>query len=114
MTLGEIIKQFRLSSEEEMSIRRFAALCGLSVPYISLLERDPSITPTLKTINKVAQVMNVSADDIVNQLNSDTPTDNKVIDIKELELLSMFRELSDARKEDVFNFVKMIHGNETK
>ena len=39
MTLGEIIKNFRLSSEEEMSIRRFAALSGLSAPYISLLER---------------------------------------------------------------------------
>ena len=60
MTLGEIIKNFRLSSEEEMSIRRFAALSGLSAPYISLLERDSSIIPTIKTINKVAQVMNVS------------------------------------------------------
>lgn len=114
MTLGEIIKNFRLSSEEEMSIRRFAALSGLSAPYISLLERDSSIIPTIKTINKVAQVMNVSADDIVNQLNSDTPTDNKVKDIKEVELLSMFAELSDSRKEDVINFVKMIHSNETK
>lgn len=58
--------------------------------------------------------MNVSADDIVNQLNSDTPTDNKVKDIKEVELLSMFAELSDSHKEDVLNFVKMIHSNEKK
>ena len=58
--------------------------------------------------------MNVSADDIVNQLNSDVPTDNKTKDIKEAELISMFRELSDARKEDVLNFVKMIHSNEKK
>lgn len=114
MTLGEIIKNFRFSSEEEMSIRRFASLCGLSAPYISLLERDATIIPTIKTINKVAQVMNVSPDDIVNQLNSDTPADNKVKDIKETELLSMFRELSDARKEDILNFVKMIHSNEIK
>ena len=114
MTLGEIIKNFRLSSEEEMSIRRFATLSGLSAPYISLLERDSSIIPTIKTINKVAQVMNVSADDIVNQLNSDVPTDNKAKDIKETELISMFRELSDARQEDVLNFVRMIHSNERK
>ena len=114
MTLGEIIKNFRLSSEEEMSIRRFASLCGLSAPYISLLERDATIIPTIKTINKVAQVMNVSPDDIVNQLNSDNPTDNKVKDIRETELLSIFRELSDARKEDILNFAKMIHCNEKK
>lgn len=121
MTLGEIIKKFRLSCEEEMSIRRFASLSGLSPAYVSMLERGTDqrgnvIAPTIQTIDKVAKTMNVSFNDLFNQISgnvivnaSDAERDNT-----EIELLSMYRKLTDNRKNDVFNYVKMLYDNESK
>lgn len=76
-TLGMIIKNFRESKSPKMSMDRFAELSNLSKSYISMLEhnKDPRgnpITPTIETINKVANAMNVPFETIFNQLDSES------------------------------------------
>lgn len=82
-TLGEIIKDFRISKKPKMSMDQFAELSNLSKSYISMLEhnKDPRgkpIVPTIDTINKVANAMNVSFDTIFNQLDSETLVGGKI------------------------------------
>ena len=76
-TLGEIIKNFRMSKNPKISMDSFSDLSGLSKSYISMLERnrDPRgnpIIPTIETIDKVAHAMRVSFEDIFEQLDKDT------------------------------------------
>lgn len=119
MMLGEIIKKYRMSCEDEMSIRRFASLSGLSSSYVSMLERGTDqrgnvIVPTIQTIDKVAKTMNMSFNDLFNQISGEVIVNSTDDESTESELLSMYRKLKDNRKTDVFNYVKMIYDNENK
>lgn len=68
MTLGELIKQYRVS--EKISMEEFAKRAGLSKQYISILERNynPSSkrapVPTLETVLSVAKAMERDFDDV--------------------------------------------------
>ena len=119
MTLGEVIKEYRLSRDDEMSIRNFAIKSGLSASYICMLEkgidqRGNVIAPTIQTIDKVAKAMNVSFDDVFNRLNGDVTVNSAEDDISQAEasIIQMYRSLSDNRKTDVFNYIKMLYDNE--
>lgn len=120
MSIGEIIKKYRLSYwDGEMSIRRFAALCELSPAYISLLERDHSIVPTVQTLTKIANTIGLSPEELLNRINEDSEDADLIKrtskqDPKTVKLISMFNKLPDNRKDDVFNFVNMIFNSEIK
>lgn len=108
-----------MSCEDEMSIRRFASLSGLSSSYVSMLERGTDqrgnvIVPTIQTIDKVAKTMNMSFNDLFNQISGEVIVNSTDDESTESELLSMYRKLKDNRKTDVFNYVKMIYDNESK
>ena len=75
MNLGEIIKNYR----QEIGISQdiMAEKTGLSKSYISILERnknpktgEPPIA-SLKTINAIAQAMNIDFDSIFSKLDPD-------------------------------------------
>ena len=61
MTLGEYIKRYR--KEHDLSQRQFAAQCGLSNGYISMLERGENpkthkpIKPTLYAVSTLMFVV---------------------------------------------------------
>lgn len=119
MTLGEIIKEFRLSGNRKMSMRDFAVFAGLSPSYICLLERGTDqrgnpIVPSIETINKAASVMNMTFDDLYNQIRDKSEITLVDEDKEEIELMYMYRYLTYERKKDVINFVKMIYDNEKK
>lgn len=69
MTIGQIIKEYR--KENYLSQRKFAALCGVSNGYISMLEegKNPKtnepIIPSLVTLKKLAEAMEMSLDDLM-------------------------------------------------
>lgn len=119
MTLGKIIKNFRLAGEKKMSMTDFATLSGLSPSYICLLERGTdsrgnSIVPSIETIKKAASVMNMTFDELYSQIDADSGIIIMDDDKDEMELMSMFRYLTASRKEDVMNYVKMLYNNEKK
>lgn len=73
MTLGDYIKNYRM--EHELSQRKFAALCGLSYGYISMLEKgvntstgDP-IVPTLQTMRSLAKAMGTTIHNIARDVD---------------------------------------------
>ncbi len=73
MTLGEIIKAYR--KEHNISQRTFAVISGLSNSYISQLEQNMNsknglpIVPSLIAIKQVATAMNVTLDEVLEQLD---------------------------------------------
>ena len=73
MTLGDIIKDYRI--EHELSMDRFAEISGLSKSYISMLERnrDPrgnEIKPSIEVIDKVANAVKKPFEEVFNMLDN--------------------------------------------
>ena len=69
MTLGDYVKQYRTG--HGMNMRDFAAQCGVSAGYISMLEnnRNPKtgepITPTIENYAKLAAGMGMTAGELM-------------------------------------------------
>ncbi len=61
MTLSDFVKEYR--KEHDLSQRQFAAICGLSNGYISMLERNLNpktglpLTPSLPALKKISTAM---------------------------------------------------------
>ena len=74
MTLGNLIKDFRETNAITMD--DFSKRSGLSKSYISILERGTdyrgnAISPSIETIDKVANAMNVDLDTVLSKIDQD-------------------------------------------
>ena len=58
--------------------------------------------------------MNMTFDDLYNQIRDKSEITIDDEDKEEIELMYMYRYLTYERKKDVINFVKMIYDNEKK
>lgn len=74
--LCDLIKKYRV--ENKMSMQAFAAKCGLSKGYVSMLENEfePSYTekkiiPSLKTFKKLAIGLDIDVNDLLSIVDSD-------------------------------------------
>lgn len=69
MTLGDIIKKYRL--ERNLTMDSFAEKAGLSKGYISMLEKNENprtkkpIIPTLDTYNSIAKALNIPLNKLI-------------------------------------------------
>lgn len=129
MTLKEIVVAFR--TEHSMSQRQFAALCGLSNGYISMLEKNLNpktgmpLTPSLPVLKKLAQGMGLSlnelflqADDMPIDLLQDENEKNTLIsgagDEREAEAMQLFESLSEAQRAEALNYLRYLATNGDK
>lgn len=73
MTLGDIVKQYRI--DNDVSMKEFANRCSLSKGYISMLENNINprnnkpIAPTLPSIQKIANGMRIETDLLLKMLD---------------------------------------------
>lgn len=105
MTLGDVIKEYR--NEQEISLRDFALLSGLSHTYISALEKniDPRtnkpIAPTIDTLKAVAHAICIEPEDLLKILDNEQPiefnSDNNPKIEKELQIKNI-NEQKQTRK----------------
>lgn len=121
MTLKELIIHYR--EDNGLSQRQFAALCGLSNGYISMLERETNpktgekITPTLQALQKLACGMHTSLSNLLTKLDdmpvsisvgakssSVSDCDFDILADTEIELITNFRALNDAGQEKVLTY----------
>lgn len=62
-TLGESIRAYR--QRKGWTLKDLAAATGLSVPYLSDLERRPGVNPTLDTLTTIATALGCSVGDLL-------------------------------------------------
>ena len=103
MTLSEYIKNYR--EKNELSVRAFAALSGLSPQYVSNLERGTNnggkpISPTIDTYTKVARATGIRELDLLKMLN-DNVVVNPTYTPAEMELIQKYRSLDAVGKRAV-------------
>lgn len=78
-TIGELVKEYR--HKQNLSMQAFGKMCDLSRAYISILEKgiNPktgrTFTPTIDTLEKIAQAMNITKIELL-----------EIIDVDELDL----------------------------
>lgn len=121
MTLGEIIKIYR--DEKDLSQRQFAEACGLSNGYISMLEKNLNpktglpMVPSLTAIKKIAALMGVTANDILDQMD-DVPVEiaddedfiNEAPTVEDsgrtVEFMELFELLPEEKKARIISEMK--------
>lgn len=104
MSLSEFLRNYR--AEHELSMDDLAKRCGLSKPYISMLEKNrnskngKSITPSIRTYEKIAHGVGLTVDALMKLINGDERV--ALVDIvlapDEESLLSKYRRLDDRRQ----------------
>lgn len=73
MTLGEYLKRYR--DAHDLSQRQFAALCGVSNGYISMLEKGENpktgepITPTMQSVVSIARGMGLTMQELLSEVD---------------------------------------------
>ncbi len=116
MSLSEFLKNYR--QEHALSMDDFARLCGLSKPYISMLEKDrntkngKAITPSIRTYEKIARAVGISVDSLMRMLSGDemvSLTDPEpepiALTAEEEGLVTKYRRLSPEGKQTVNQYV---------
>lgn len=82
MTLGEIIKQYRVSNN--LSMGEFAKMSGISKAYISLLEKNAHptsgkpIAPSIQCIKQAAHGMGMNFDTLFEMIDSNVTLSNSI------------------------------------
>ena len=112
MTLGEYINQYLI--EHDMSMRKFAALAGVSHSYISNIvnertARGDNPAPTMKTYKGIAKAMGMDVNELIYRVETGdvawgkqkVPTTPKGSEREEEyeEFFDLFRELTPENAE---------------
>lgn len=96
------IAQCRIKAE--LKPKELASLCGLTAGHINNLERGKGIVPTIDNLQNIADALNVSLDELLEDnltvFKKFTPTTNL-----EKEILNTFYLLSDSKKQSVLNII---------
>lgn len=112
MTLGDIIKEYRVQNSVTMEYA--ASLCGITKGYVAMLERNVNpktgrpVKPTIETILKVCNGLNLDVNEVFDRLDDDyiiaISSANKKLSMDEQRLLSYFRKLNSTGQEKVSTF----------
>lgn len=73
-TFGQMLRKRRM--EKEITLRKFAEMVGVSPTYISQIERDEFSPPSEEIIEKMAEILEGSVDDMLalaEKIPSDLP-----------------------------------------
>lgn len=114
MTLGEIIKKYRI--DNSVTMEYVANLCGITKGYVAMLERNVNsktgkpVKPTLETILKVCQGLKLDVDTVFATLDDDyvvsLPVNKKdSLNYKEQQCISGFRQLNNAGQKRVLVYI---------
>ncbi|WP_310259039.1 helix-turn-helix domain-containing protein [Fictibacillus barbaricus] len=63
--IGERVKKYRM--DKGLSITALAEKAGVAKSYISALERNIQQNPSIQLLEKIADVLNISVDHLINQ-----------------------------------------------
>ena len=116
MTLGEIIRQYRM--EHGMSQRDFAKQCGMSNAYISMLENNRNtktglpVVPSLETIKTAADTMGVTLTSMLEMLG-DAPlsldTQNAPAEEPERDRITkLFLSLTEENQKKLIDYAQLL------
>lgn len=126
MTLRDLVKEYRAS--HNLSQRQFAAACGLSNGYVSMLEKNLNpktglpVTPSLPALKKIATGMGISLTDLFTRAD-DIPVDLLVSDSEEnapapeaegghssldIEIASLVANLPPEKKQEALNYIRYL------
>ena len=131
MTLVELIQKYR--AEHGLSQRQFAADCGMSNGYISMLERGKNpktgmpITPTFPAIRKLAAGMHMTitelfetVDDMLIDISDDQGDELAKIsalieeggfDDVDMEIIRSVMRMSPEKKQDALKYIRFLESN---
>ena len=124
MTLGEIIKEYRI--KHGMSMREFERISGISRGYLSMLEKNEHpktkkpITPSVDIIRQVSVATGISFDKLFDMMENQPvsiASDNHDLSLSPLEkeIIMKFRKLNNGERDMLLRSLGIdVKGESTK
>ncbi len=124
MTLGEIIKEYRI--KHGMSMREFERISGISRGYLSMLEKNEHpktkkpITPSVDIIRQVSVATGISFDKLFDMMENQPvsiASDNHDLSLSPLEkeIIKKFRKLNNGERDMLLRSLGIdVKGESTK
>lgn len=81
LQIGEIIRKYRKS--KNITLKELAEKTGLSIAYLSLIERDMN-SPTLKNLNAICAALHTTMANLISEIDQ---TDNALVKKEEREII---------------------------
>ena len=120
MKFAELIYNYR--TEHGLSQRQFAARCGVSNGYISMIEKNMNpktglpLVPSMQQCAKIAQVMGISlqelfslVDDMPIDLSSESKNPPSIFEGGHTaEFITLFMQLTESEQKMIVNQIKGI------
>jgi len=108
MTLGDYIAKYR-ADHDNMSLRSFSKLTGLSVTYISNIEKGINndgnqLFPTIATYRRIAESTGVTLTELLSSVD-DSVTINSPLSDREHQLLDNFRAAPEIIRKAAFDML---------
>lgn len=97
--LGDNIKFFR--KEKKLSLNQLAKLAGIAPSYLSDLENNKCINPSMEKLGKLSEVLNVKIEDFYKEEPDE-------IDKLEAEMKLLYCKLKDLTPNDRKKILKII------
>lgn len=114
MKLSQVVSTYR--QEHGISMDKFAKMCGVSKSYISMVENEVNpqsgkpIIPTIATLKKLANGMNMDIDTLISQTDDQQVNLSSKSDLafEEGLLLKKFRSLNVSGKEKALDYITLL------
>ena len=119
MTLGDVIKSYRVNNK--VSMEYVAKLCGITKGYVAMLEKNINsktgrpVKPTIETIVKVCNGLHLDLNAVFDSLDDDyeialSPSSSSAPELElteqEKRLIDTYRELDDPQRERLLAYIE--------
>lgn len=82
--IGKRIKELRM--EKGLSLSELAERAGVAKSYLSSIERDIQSNPSIQFLHKIANVLNINAEELMSDPEIESNTEHEKLDREWLEL----------------------------
>jgi transcriptional regulator with XRE-family HTH domain len=108
--LGDWIRVAR--TVRGISQRALAGRSGLSRSYLSEIESGHGGQPSLATLDKLAAALDTSRTELMRAAGYINTGEVPTSDLTELQLLTLFRDLSTPGRISIIRFIRFVHAEE--
>lgn len=99
LSVGEYVREIR--ERQELSLRQFAGLISKTPTFVSRFERGDDISPSEETLQTMARVLRIDADDLIfraNKVPADLP---KIVQKHPVQMAALLRTAQNLTTEQL-------------
>jgi transcriptional regulator with XRE-family HTH domain len=110
-TAGQVVREAR--EKKGISLRQFAGRIGKTPTFVSRFERDDDISPSEETLQTMARVLEIDADDLIFRARKMPADVSRIVQKEPVGMMALLRSAQNLSAEELKDLTENIQ-NKTK